>query len=193
MIGNDVVDLRLARHQSNWRRKGFLEKVFTAYEQQVIGSAADKNQVVWLMWSMKEAAYKAHQRRFGLPRKLNWSSFECHLRNVPDRWGRGVVSIDRSHYYSSSRVTPELIHTYVVGSEDLRVRSRLFIAETQGIGEKLLAEITVLHELEKKDISLGKDEQGIPYINLRDTRYPLAFSLSGHGRFAAFSVPLTNC
>ena len=32
MIGNDVVDLQLAKTQSNWQRKGFLEKQFTEFE-----------------------------------------------------------------------------------------------------------------------------------------------------------------
>jgi hypothetical protein len=33
MIGNDVVDLALAQKESNWKRKGFLNKLFTSVEQ----------------------------------------------------------------------------------------------------------------------------------------------------------------
>ena len=36
MVGNDLVDLQIAKSQSNWRRKGFLEKQFTIKEQQLI-------------------------------------------------------------------------------------------------------------------------------------------------------------
>ena len=36
MIGNDIVDLKLAKNQSNWQRKGFLEKQFTEEEQKTI-------------------------------------------------------------------------------------------------------------------------------------------------------------
>ena len=32
MIGNDIVDLNLAKTESNWQRKGFLEKQFTDSE-----------------------------------------------------------------------------------------------------------------------------------------------------------------
>ena len=35
MIGNDVVDLRRALVESNWKRKGFLTKVFSDSEQQI--------------------------------------------------------------------------------------------------------------------------------------------------------------
>ena len=34
MIGNDIVDLDLARKESNWKRKGFLDKIFSLQEQQ---------------------------------------------------------------------------------------------------------------------------------------------------------------
>ena len=33
MIGNDIVDLALAQKESNWKRKGFLDKIFTLQEQ----------------------------------------------------------------------------------------------------------------------------------------------------------------
>ena len=35
-IGNDIVDLNLAKTESNWQRKGFLEKQFTQKEQEEI-------------------------------------------------------------------------------------------------------------------------------------------------------------
>ena len=41
MIGNDIVDLQLAKKQSNWQRKGFLDKQFTVSEQEEI--ARSKN------------------------------------------------------------------------------------------------------------------------------------------------------
>ncbi len=32
MIGNDLIDIQLAKSQSNWQRKGFLEKQFADTE-----------------------------------------------------------------------------------------------------------------------------------------------------------------
>jgi len=58
MIGNDVVDLALTEQESNWQRKGFLEKIFTVDEQLRIENAADKPVLIWTMWSQKEAVYK---------------------------------------------------------------------------------------------------------------------------------------
>ena len=75
MIGNDIIDLSLAKIESNWQRKGFLEKQFTANEQQLILAATNSFDLVWRFWSMKEAAYKVYSQqneiRFFAPKKLN--------------------------------------------------------------------------------------------------------------------------
>jgi hypothetical protein len=39
VIGNDIVDLALARKESNWKRPGYLNKIFTTKEQLLISSA----------------------------------------------------------------------------------------------------------------------------------------------------------
>jgi len=57
MIGNDIVDLELALKESNWKRKGFLNKIFTNEEQLLISSAINPEIMVWNLWSRKEAAY----------------------------------------------------------------------------------------------------------------------------------------
>ena len=36
MIGNDVIDLALAKIESNWQRSRFLAKIFTKKEQEII-------------------------------------------------------------------------------------------------------------------------------------------------------------
>ena len=62
MIGNDVVDLVLAQKESNWKRKGFLNKLFTTFEQDLIQKAPNQDEMVWMLWSIKESVYKAYQR-----------------------------------------------------------------------------------------------------------------------------------
>ena len=47
MIGNDIVDLDLAQKKSNWRRKGFLNKIFTLQEQSLIHNDFNPERMVW--------------------------------------------------------------------------------------------------------------------------------------------------
>ncbi len=62
MIGNDVIDLVIAKKESNWKRKGFLNKLFTSFEQELIAKATNQEEMVWILWSIKENVYKANQR-----------------------------------------------------------------------------------------------------------------------------------
>ncbi len=86
MIGNDVVDLQLAKTQSNWQRKGFLEKQFTEEEQQTILNSENPFLQVWLFWSMKEAAYKCyvqeHQKRFFAPKKFKCKIVPVYIERI---------------------------------------------------------------------------------------------------------------
>ena len=113
MIGNDIVDIVQARKESNWQRKGFLQKIFTANEQLLIAQSTTPEITVWLLWSMKEAAYKIYNRqttiRAFIPTKL-----ECCLLsdNVTTKTGR--VLCFGTMYYTKSTVMNDVIHTIAV-------------------------------------------------------------------------------
>ena len=66
MIGNDIIDLALALKESNWKRKGFLDKIFTKNEQLLILNTQNPEVMVWNLWSRKEAAYKIYNRQTGI-------------------------------------------------------------------------------------------------------------------------------
>jgi hypothetical protein len=61
VIGNDIVDLALARKESNWKRPGYLNKIFTTKEQLLISSA--ENPIPWYgIYGVGKAAYKIYNR-----------------------------------------------------------------------------------------------------------------------------------
>ena len=66
MIGNDVIDLRLASAESNPLRQGWWDKVFDESEQHQL-SVRENTRLIWEFWAMKESAYKAHVRQGGDP------------------------------------------------------------------------------------------------------------------------------
>lgn len=106
MLGNDIVDLDLAKTQSNWRRKNYLEKIFTKEEQLLIAAAENPDVMVWLLWSMKESAYKIHNRKTGIrnfaPRSL---SCTVHLNAY------GEVNINGKTYFTKSSLQTAFVHT----------------------------------------------------------------------------------
>lgn len=159
MIGNDVIDLAQTRKESNWQRKGFMEKIFTAEEQLFIKNYTEPEIAVWLLWSMKEAAYKIYNRktkiRTYIPKKLCCSIITSDKFEV-----QGFVICNDNKYYTKTLITAENIHTTAV-------------ANVQNLNNTI--------EIERKGIV--KDESGIPYLAVSSDKAFKDISISHHGRF----------
>lgn len=193
MIGNDVVDLELAKEQSNWERKGFLEKVFTTSEQFLIRTAKDPHLQVWLLWSMKEAAYKAHQRALSLPRKINWREQQCEISSIDFTVASGVVKIGDATYLTQSTVSAEAVFSSAVFQKEIPLNTGLFKSSSIEMKTLFLKEISEAFMLNPEDLSLINNQDGIPLLLHKKQRLNTSFSFTDHGAFSAFSFPLTNC
>ena len=155
MIGNDIVDLALARKVSNWKRKGFLDKIFSQNEQLLISNAANPEIMVWNLWSRKEAAYKIYNRQTGIR-----GYFPLQLECIYENQNSGTVCINENVYYTQTEIQQDFIYTEAV------------------------AEITyfkVLKVLNTKD-SIHKTN-GIPYCIKEQNQIIKPISISHHGRF----------
>ncbi|MBP1222376.1 4'-phosphopantetheinyl transferase superfamily protein [Flavobacterium sp. 1355] len=158
MIGNDVIDILQSRKESNWKRRGFIEKIYTLDEQLLIANATDPEIMVWILWSMKEAAYKIYNRQTNIrefsPRKL-----VCTITSQNKNRITGNVICSGNKYYTQTILSPEKIHSIAVSSFD---------------------DLNKVVEIENKSIS--KDKNGIP--NLIVTSNSIQdVSISHHGRF----------
>lgn len=158
MIGNDVIDILQSRKESNWQRKGYLEKLFTPEEQVLIADAPDPEMMVWILWSMKEAAYKVYNRKTKLrayiPKKL-----ACFLHFENPDFIIGKVTCSQYIYYTKTTLSQDSIHTIAVCSFD---------------------NLDHVIEIEKK--SIFKDQNGIPYLAASLQNKPQDVSISHHGR-----------
>lgn len=159
MIGNDVIDILQSRHESNWQRKGFLEKLFTADEQSIIALHHEPEIMVWQLWSMKEAAYKIYNRQTKI-RKYIPKEFVCTLLLQTSDYSTGQVNFGENVYYTKTIISQDSIHTIAVSRfEDL---------------DNVI-------EIEKKGVV--KDENGIPYLSTDMKKVLEDVSVSHHGRF----------
>ncbi|WP_456312101.1 4'-phosphopantetheinyl transferase family protein [Pseudomonas shirazensis] len=158
MIGNDVIDIVQSRKESNWRRKGFIEKIFTPDEQLLIANAIDQEIMVWMLWSMKESAYKVYNRQTKI-REFSPEKLVCSITSQNDNSYTGNVVCSGNTYYTHTILSPENIHTIAVSN---------------------LLDLTKVEEIENKAIS--KDKNGIPFwTNAQNTIQDV--SKSHHGKF----------
>lgn len=154
MIGNDVVDINQSRLESNRHRKGFLEKLFSVQEQEIIHKATDAEQMTWRLWSMKEAAYKIYNRRTGI-RAFVPLSLCCTIYSDTN----GQVSCKGVVYYTRTMTNDDLIHTIAVCN---------------------INDFALIYEPEA--FQVAKDEQGLPYAKSKDGSLHPA-SISHHGKY----------
>ena len=153
MIGNDVIDLKLAQQESNWQRKGYLDKLFSASEQALIFKAKNQTEMVWILWSIKESVYKAYLRmdynRGFYPSKIEVTSLEkiidCYQANV---------QLYHLCFCSLSKVNENRIHSIAVHNE-------LDISKVKFL---------------KRNISYKKDNNGLPLDKFHNP-----ISVSHHG------------
>lgn len=157
MIGNDVIDLNLAAIQSNWQRKGFMDRIFTASEQQFIFSSANPETMVWLLWSMKEAAYKIYNRTTAIrgffPHRLVCGNIASNGAGFT-----GEVNIDDSTYYCRTSLQQNQLHTVAV-----------------------MRESDFAKVFSVQDTEVQKDVSGLPFINVDGINVPV--SKSHHGNY----------
>jgi phosphopantetheine--protein transferase-like protein len=186
MIGNDIVDLQVAAIESNWRRPGFLQKIFTTQEQKQIKEARDPDLLVWIFWSMKEAVYKAHQRKFGLTRNFNPSQIECDLRGQEKTSASGKVRIGQSIYTTRTVVKESYVHTTTTASAGTEIFSKIY-SSSANIYEHIFAEISVKMGFPRAFFSIEKGRNAVPTLEFKGKRIHLPFSISHHGKYAAFS------
>ena len=178
MIGNDVVDLELAKTQSNWQRKGFLEKQFSETEIRAIEKTQNPFELVWLFWSMKEAAYKCYiqtdKKRFFAPKK-----FKCFITSKNE----GFVQYLEHTFKIQYQLTKEYIHSWVV--KEGIVQKSFYInnikKQSTTTNQNLLNNFTL-------ETDIKKDEFGVPYLSKENQKLPVFISTAHHGNYGAYVI-----
>ncbi|WP_461090561.1 4'-phosphopantetheinyl transferase family protein [Spirosoma gilvum] len=201
MIGNDIVDLTQARKESNWRRKGFLEKIFTADEQHLINTSADPEHMVWLLWSMKESAYKASFRQTRLrrfaPRKIS-----CQLLFATDTTATGRVFYENV-YQTKTIITPNYISSLAFLQNNLphhqtviQLKNADYSHQSAQIRQKLLVHTARAFATTESDVHFRQSADGIPDLLVdQPSNEPIVIpvSISHHGYYGAYVIGWPNC
>ncbi|MEO0059221.1 MAG: hypothetical protein RLZZ312_868 [Bacteroidota bacterium] len=154
MIGNDIVDLQLARTQSNWQRPRFLEKVCSKNEIEYIQNSINQELAFWKIWTIKESAYKIWNRKSKIT-VFNPKYFECFDLDLPI----SKVKIDNHSFVSKTNFDGITVHSFVLKNK------------------KMFDNIVLLHNrnnIQKKNNRPFYFENNIKNINI---------SISNHGRF----------
>lgn len=185
MIGNDIVDFNQAKKDSNWKRPRFLDKVFTESEQHLIFTSKDKNKTVWLLWSMKEAAYKIYVQHYG-KRFFNPKKLECTFISSE----KGMVNIENNICFTTSFLTENYVYTVATSNEYTRFKSDFFNLENSNYkiqSATLKKEFLKSVSIENNSLQIKKNAVGVPQLFYKNQVIQHSFSLTHHGCYGAYA------
>ena len=195
MIGNDIVDLAQARRESNWQRKGFLNKLFTAHEQHLIRTALDPDRMVWTLWSMKESVYKLVVRETGR-RFFAPLQFACQLNTPLSVRTEGHVFY-HNPYRTTSFGTDQYVSSVAIATGTVQAKNQVIVRFEQADYQhqhRVIREAVQRHgathwSVSESQIQIQQDALGVPLLVVN---YPFGkpvykpISLSHHGHYGAF-------
>lgn len=170
MIGNDIVDLALAKTESNWKRSGFLDKIFNETEQMQILNATNPEVMVWILWSRKEASYKIFNRITQI-RAYNPLRFECAQSKITEGVIYGKVVYKKMIFYTKTTIDSDCIHTVAVQDASIFENLKIYSQNSHCIS------------FENKII---KNSKRVPFLMNCKTSEKKPVSISHHGRFCFY-------
>lgn len=172
MIGNDVVDLRLARHQTRWNSVTFQQKVLHPEEIKATQNKRLSFTEFWKIWSIKETAYKAHQRKTNQKPKFN--PFHFLVEKLSENESKVIV--EDKVYYVITYFNQHLAYSFTIPNGNSSFQNFKIQAKHS----------TFISTIKRKQLNnqLFKNENGIPFWKIRNQKIPI--SITHHGRFFAF-------
>ncbi len=170
MIGNDLVDRLLATTESNCNRKGWQDKIFTQKEQFYLATVDDKEAMIWILWSCKEAAYKVYNRQTKI-RAFMPLQLECSDMRLKNGYVVGKVAVMGLTLYTKTLVTTDFIHSIAVSDKSLFAKIRIDFSKQNSLF---------------KDYEVKKDDFGIPFFRHQKTGFEKIASISHHGRYCSY-------
>jgi len=189
MIGNDIVDLSDPESSHDSCHLRFDRRVFTPEEFEMLSADHTDVQRRWILWSAKEAAYKAaRQECAGVT--FSPAHFVVNL----DRSLCGSVRVGNRRWPVRIRIDGDCVHAVVSENESfasiLSGSRQLTTAElrdpSQGARRFAIASIAAGLGVSTSDLRIEKTNR-IPQLIVTREAAPMALSLSHHGSYAGFA------
>jgi phosphopantetheinyl transferase len=189
MIGNDVVDLSDPESSRDARHSRFDRRVFTPEEFESLSTNHTDAQRRWILWSAKEAAYKAARRESA---EIAFSPLRFVVKL--DRSLRGSVGVGARHWPVRVRIDGDCVHAVVSEMKSfagtLSGSRRLTATElrdpSRGVRRFAIASIAAALGVAISDLRIEKTLR-IPQLIIAREAAPVALSLSHHGAYVGFA------
>ena len=209
--GNDIIALKTI-NIARTKQKNFYRKIISAsekdlYDRQFSGRLP-LDIFVWLLWSVKESAYKYLQRitpeLVFSPTRIIIDQLALPVGNFvgqlegkgfdDDSVYKGVVSFGDHMLYSKSVINEEFIFSVVNCTDDFGhirwgiqlIHSSEPDAQSKAVREFIIKALGPLFP--DGDLLVDKSQYGYPIILKDGVEIPLPVSLAHHGHYVGYSI-----
>lgn len=202
MIGNDIVDMNDERNFNRSSQQRFLNKLFTASEQKLIASSDMPDHMVWILWSIKESAYKVINKYTG-ERSYAPLSYEVKMKEVNvlnTAFLESTVAVSDTILFARTFVTENFIYSNASTSLSLLNSVKWKIEERSVMNPE--QQSIAIREFAKKHIAehtginisgifISKDNAGVPLVYI-DNKISgeVSLSLTHDGNYSAYACLL---
>lgn len=186
MIGNDIIDLDYTRKHCDWTRHGWIQKIFSSDEQDIISNSTDPFTTVWRMWSMKESVYKLHMRT-KQERSFYPSRISCNILDAKC----GLVEYEGKEYNTETNIQDEYIYSSTKLSNDTLVSQKIINygkVELKNHYKIIIAQISTQLDWDSSEVNIVKNGLGIPEVYLNQIKQEIYLSITHHGKYLAYSI-----
>jgi len=208
--GNDIVafsEIDVARTNTpRFYTKILSEPEIALYEQ--FSAQILFEHYVWLLWSIKESAYK-FLKRLNLELVFTPVKFEVkHLRisagysivsfeeKEKPTTLKGLITFGKNRLYSKTEIYKEFIFSVVDNDENFegvcsnikQIEATDNVVQSSAVRSFLIEELT--QQTGTSNLTIEKNPEGIPFLLEGLEKLPIPISLSHHGHYISFSFRL---
>ncbi|HET6254194.1 MAG TPA: 4'-phosphopantetheinyl transferase superfamily protein [Puia sp.] len=191
--GNDIVALAVT-DPARTSRYRFYSRIVSRSELEGLGSALPFPTFIWLLWSVKESAYKyisrSNPRLVFAPLKIPVSSLELR-----EDYYEGMIQLEHIVLYSRSYVTSETIMTVVSDEKEFTntrwgshvIGDADYANQSASVREHALESLSTV----APGLRIVKAPDGPPEVWDGGRILDIPISLAHHERYVAWSYRLT--
>jgi phosphopantetheinyl transferase (holo-ACP synthase) len=189
VVGNDIIDIKETKRSTNWKRRGFIQKIFSIKEQNLIRASADPFTTVWRLWSMKESAYKVYIQAGG-ERFFGPTRIECSFNSSEN----GRVKIDSISLETKTTINSNYIFssaargTLEIDTCILQLSGGNSKEQSDFMQQQVLNDFAKNNSMPLADLLLQKTKAGVPLIFYKDKALSISLSITHHGEYGAYSM-----
>ena len=198
-IGNDIIDL----DEASKHRPQYYERLKTSSfteDEWLLNDLPPGNDGLWLLWSLKESAYKAlvqgdwDGRRFA-PRDFDVTSLKQNTNDFiaeisfQDRVVSAITTLQKEFLHTVTQPTND----FTVLFETFECLSAEYAQQSAIVRERSLHALAEAQQIALSSLEIRKNEDQVPQFFVHDQLMDTVdLSLSHHGRYGAYAMVISS-